>query len=228
MAGRVAALKGGSLVPVSYGVARELEQDRRSNERLIVYQVVWWWNEGEPPLRPGLLVECFSGGVVLLTERAGTPAVGASLWPQPGRRTRWWSRPAVVTRVDVLPGGYRRVVAEYRVRATPSDGRGRLSPDRRRQRRDQQDRRRSARWQTEKPLAWRVFRGRRTRMSRVVERSLDGLVLATDPQDTPSEGTRLTPGDAATRRRFGFRSAVVRRVMTSEARTRLVVAEFEA
>jgi hypothetical protein len=81
---------------------------------------------------------------------------------------------------------------------------------------------------TSKPLRWRPFRGRRIRESRVVERSLDGLVLMSRPRDAPAPGTRFAPGDLEVGDRFGFRSALVKRVEAPNPAARLIFSEIEA
>jgi len=90
------------------------------------------------------------------------------------------------------------------------------------------DRRRSDRWPTDKTLRWRVFRGRRSRPGRLIERSLDGLVLAVAPKDAPPPGTRLLPRDEGDLDRLGFRCAVVRRIERPSREVRLLFAEIEA
>ncbi len=93
---------------------------------------------------------------------------------------------------------------------------------------DDRERRNSRRWATDKPLRWRVFRGRRVRSSRMVERSLDGMVLLVDPRDVPQPGTRLLACDAIEFDRLGFRSAVVTRTTLQDDKGALVFAQIEA
>jgi hypothetical protein len=102
------------------------------------------------------------------------------------------------------------------------------TPDRRRQVRDGADRRRSARWEMNKALLWRPFRGRRIRESRVILRSLDGLVLLADRRDSLPPGARIILGVSAANDRFEFRSAVVKRTKSWHGDKRLIFAEIEA
>lgn len=103
-----------------------------------------------------------------------------------------------------------------------------FKPHRRMDDRGKTDRRRSARWETSKQLLWRVFRGRRIREGRLVERSLDGLVLSAEPCDRPRVGTRLLPGNTDVANRLGFRSAIVKRIDVPGGGTSLIFAEIEA
>lgn len=90
------------------------------------------------------------------------------------------------------------------------------------------ERRRSERWWTNQKIEWRLHRGRRLRESRLVQRSLHGLVLMTDQKDTPDIGKRLAPHADQEVDRYGFRSAVVRRVVPLAGRMNLIYAEIEA
>jgi hypothetical protein len=206
-----------------------LPPDRRRSGRIPDYRRVLWRADGDPALRSGLLVEWSGHGVTVLTEAHDTPQEGARLVPRKRSDLRGWRKPAVVTRVEPLPGGFHRVAAEF------PDSVERISPfkwvsrpDRRADERAGAGRRRSSRWETDKTLAWRVSRGRRVRESRVVERSLDGLVLAVEPRDAAPEGSRFFPYGAEPADRFGFRSAIVRRTEAPNEDYRLVFAEIEA
>ncbi len=88
------------------------------------------------------------------------------------------------------------------------------------------ERRRSARWKTDEKLLWRVTGGRRPRESRLIERSLDGLVLRTGQSDLPQVGQRICPAGPERNLRVGFRSAIVRRTKPDGAGGHLVVAEI--
>ncbi|MCG8406782.1 MAG: hypothetical protein MI923_16420 [Phycisphaerales bacterium] len=90
------------------------------------------------------------------------------------------------------------------------------------------ERRHFARWNTEKRLSWRIHRGRRIRKSIVTERSLNSLVLETAAEDAPDVGARFYPSDGEIAMKFGFRSAVVRRMEAISDDTRKVYAEIEA
>jgi hypothetical protein len=103
-----------------------------------------------------------------------------------------------------------------------------MVPQRRQSRQTEVDRRRSARWSTRRPINWRVTGGRRQRHSRVVERSLDGLVLMVEGRDFAQAGTRFVIDNPADATRFGFRAAVVRRTETLKRAVRLLYAEIEA
>jgi len=81
----------------------------------------------------------------------------------------------------------------------------------RRDNRNSQDaeRRRSERWPTDKPLSWRLRGDPKPCESIVVERSLNGLVLLTDEDETPELGEHLKPTSSEMAARHGFRCAVV-------------------
>ena len=90
------------------------------------------------------------------------------------------------------------------------------------------ERRRSNRWCTDAPLTWRVERGRRPRPGRVLERSLEGMILAVDVDDLPAVGKRLKPHEPLQGTRLGFSSAIVTRTGHGDGRLRLVYLEIEA
>jgi hypothetical protein len=167
--------------------------------------------------------------MAMLTEAQNVPKTGERIVPQKGPGDRDWRKPAIVTRVECLPGGLHRVAAEFSdtaQRAARFKREGK--PDRRGENRGSADRRRSSRWLTDKMLPWRVSRGRRIRESQLLERSLDGLVLAVEPGDAPPEGTRLFPYGAEPIDRCGFRSAIVRRTEVANDDHKLVFAEIES
>ena len=140
-----------------------------------------------------------------------------------------WPKPAAATHAQPS-SGLQDVVAESSARKA-GDG---LTPpvvhppDRCPWMRDGFDRRRSTRWEMNKTLLWRPFRGRRLRESQVILRSLDGLVLLVDRRDSLSPGARFFPGVPAAGDRFGFRSAVVKRTESGHGDKRLIFAEIEA
>ena len=103
-----------------------------------------------------------------------------------------------------------------------------VKPDRRQTSREEVERRWSERWETDTLLHWRVNRGRRLRKSRIVERSLDGVVLQVERQDLTRRGTRLLLSDPTDIKQLGFRSARVTRAEDRSPDTRLVYAEIEA
>jgi hypothetical protein len=103
-----------------------------------------------------------------------------------------------------------------------------MKADRREKPRETVDRRRSERWETNKLLHWRVYRGRRLRESHIVERSLNGVVLQVEPHDVARQGTRLLLSDPTEIDKLGFRSARVTRAEGPSAEMRLVYAEIEA
>ena len=89
--------------------------------------------------------------------------------------------------------------------------------------------RRGARRRPEnRPIVWRVARGRRQRPGRIVERSLYGLVIQTDADSAAPAGARLHPGTGESVDRLGFRSAVIQRVEAPNPEIRLMFAEIEA
>jgi len=90
------------------------------------------------------------------------------------------------------------------------------------------DRRRSPRWALDKELRWRLFRGRRVRLRRIIERSLQGLIVSAARSDVPRPGARIIPCDPDAIDELGFRSAVVKRVQIDGAHNNLVIAEIEA
>lgn len=206
-----------------------LAPDRRHWIRIPDYRSVRWRADDDPLLRSGVLVEWSAHGVTMLTEANDTPHEGVRLVPRKRRHLRGWCKPAVVTRVEPLPGAFHRVVAEFPDSVEQTGPFTWVSrPDRRTERPRSVGRRRSPRWRTNKTLAWRVSRGRRVRESRLVERSLDGLVLAVEPGDAPPEGTRFCPCGVESIDRLGFRSAIVRRTEAPNDDYRLVFAEIEA
>ena len=100
--------------------------------------------------------------------------------------------------------------------------------DSRQQERAATERRHFVRWNTEKRLSWRIHRGRRIRRSIVTERSLNSLVLETAADDAPDVGMRFCPSDSEVATKFGFRSAIVRRLEALSDDTKKVYAEIEA
>ena len=104
-----------------------------------------------------------------------------------------------------------------------------MNQDRRERDRGHVNRRKSVRWEPDKSLRWRVFRGRRIRESRIVERSLNGLVLGAQMPDAVAAGTRiLVSGGHGELDRLGFRSAIVRRTESGDGGGRMLIAEIEA
>ena len=89
-------------------------------------------------------------------------------------------------------------------------------------------RRRSKRWKTDKPIEWRIYRGRRIRDGRVIERSLEGLVLAAAGDAPASPGMRFFVSGPSPIEQHGFKSAVVRRTAIRADGRRLMFAEIEA
>ncbi len=77
-------------------------------------------------------------------------------------------------------------------------------------------------------MQWRLYRGRRSRSSRLIQRSLHGLVFVAQSQDTPDVGKRLSPHVVQHVDKYGFKSAVVRRVTPLADKSNLVYAEIEA
>ena len=75
------------------------------------------------------------------------------------------------------------------------------------------DRRDSSRWATDKVLWWRPDHGRKSRCSKIVERSLTSMAFFSSVEDAPPVGTILKPSDPLMGNRHGFRVAVVRRVV---------------
>ncbi len=90
------------------------------------------------------------------------------------------------------------------------------------------DRRRSPRWELNKPIDWRVYRGRRVRRSWIVERSMDGIAMMVAQRDAVTAGKRMVVLDMASAERFGFRSAIVRRTESRGGDERMLFAEIEA
>jgi len=206
-----------------------LMPDRRRSSRILDYRVASWRTDDDPQVKSGLLLEWSGHGLAVLTDKANAPKPGSRLVPHPRPDLRGWRKSAAVTRVEEVPNGFRLVLAEFSdlaARAAPLEGKSK--PDRREKDRGTVDRRRSLRWQIDKMLPWRVSRGRRVRRSRVLERSLDGLVFVTYPGDAPLVGTRFYSCGADIIQRFGFRSAIVRRTEAPNRDHRLVFAEIES
>lgn len=76
----------------------------------------------------------------------------------------------------------------------------------------QSDRRHSRRWPCDKEIRWRIHGGRRVRVGRVAERSLNGMVIAAPAMDLTPPGTYLKPAGREASLRHGFHTGVVRRV----------------
>jgi len=190
---------------------------------------VEWRDGANRGLHKGVFVEWSAHGMAILTEKLDTPLVGTRIAPLKRPDIRGWSKPVLVKRVDTLPGGMQLIVGEY-----VNTGSDRIKTEWRRQadRRAQQrcclGRRRSPRWSVDRELYWCVHRGRKTRIARIIERSLDGLVLLAGRDDTVPVGTRINPTTANQKERFGFRSAVVRRTQPLNEMVELLIAEIEA
>ncbi len=90
------------------------------------------------------------------------------------------------------------------------------------------ERRRSARWRLDKSVVWRVYRGRRIHTSRLVERSLEGLVLVTGAAQSIQPGKRLSFEGKKQRERLGCRLALVKGVRVREDGTHEMYLEIEA
>ncbi len=104
-----------------------------------------------------------------------------------------------------------------------------MNRDRRKQDRGHVDRRTFTRWELDKLLRWRVFRGRRIRESRMVERSLSGFALEAQMLDAVPAGTRVVAdGGPHEIDKLGFRSAVVRRSEPGSDGGRMLFVEIEA
>jgi len=99
--------------------------------------------------------------------------------------------------------------------------------DRRSAHRHASDRRRSARWRTDKAFSWRIERGRRIRGGRIAERSLHGFAMIVESRDLPKPGTRIHAVDETESDRLGIRTAVVRRVIKRDF-VPMLVAEIES
>jgi hypothetical protein len=192
---------------------------------------VTWRVERETQVRSGVLVGVSESGLALLTERAISPKPGMRILPTRQGEQRGWSRSARVTRVEPLSDLLDLIAAEYshgpRTQGPGESGTTR-TPERRSLPRGIRDRRRSARWMIDRPIRWRVYRGRRARAGRIIERSNDGLVLLVEARDLPKAGTRVYPAGSATRDWLGFASAVVRRREQPNSNIGLVFAEIES
>jgi hypothetical protein len=208
---------------------RGLIDDRRRSGRIPDYRAVEWRHETDRQLHQGIFVEWSAHGMAMLTEGIDTPKVGSRIAPQKRPDLRGWVQPALVKRVDELPGGMQLVVGEYvKIPVGESSPITRRQVDRRNGGRKGLGRRRSPRWAVNRVLSWCVHRGRKIREARVIERSLDGLVLLADRDDSLRVGTRLTPSSVDQRQRFGFRSAVIRRMQPLNEQAAVLIAEIEA
>jgi hypothetical protein len=83
---------------------------------------------------------------------------------------------------------------------------------------DQPERRRSKRWTCDMEISWRIRGGRRPRLGRVPERSLDGMIITADKKDAVPAGTFVYPGDSKTGVRHGFRKGVICRTADANER----------
>jgi len=215
--------------------------DRRTSDRLPDYRSVEWRTRGSRQHNSGTLVQWSREGVAILAEAEDTPRVGDRLTPRCRPDAPAWRRPVRVECVKSLRGGMHMVIARYADEADEAEGSpsGRrplraggamANPSRRpaHEHRPAHERRRSPRWRTDKVLNWRVHRGKKTRTSRLVLRSLDGFVLVTARHDSPREGARVHPATDKDRQRFGFHSALVKRVDRPDRDACLVYAEIEA
>ena len=210
-------------------IERELAGDRRRSGRIPDYRSVEWRGDADRRLHKGLFVEWSAHGMAMLTEKLDTPTVGTRIAPLKRPDLRGWLKPVLVKRVDTLPGGMQLVVGEYvnaiSDRAQPS---WRRQVDRRGETRRCLGRRKSPRWPMDRELSWCVHRGRKTRQARIIERSLDGLVLLAGRDDTVPVGTRINPTTLNQKERLGFRSAVVRRTQALNDTAELLIVEIEA
>ncbi len=212
--------------------ATRLGSDRRQADRIPDYRMVDWRKLGHHQEHQGTLVQWSRQGVAILAEAEDTPRCGEHLLPRPRPDATHWKRPLRVMRVVKLEGGMRMIIALFcnesdlpRVRLSGGNG----TPDRRHHNgKPKVERRRSPRWSTDKILNWRVHRGRKTRSSRLILRSLDGFVMVANPSEQPKEGARMRPATDRDRQRFGFHSARVKRVEYPHPDACLVFAEIEA
>ena len=78
------------------------------------------------------------------------------------------------------------------------------------------ERRYSTRWITNKMISWRVHHGKRVRHSKLIERSLNSMVLLSSRCDVPPIGAYVHPDDEKSGDRHGFRLAIVRRIHERE------------
>jgi hypothetical protein len=90
------------------------------------------------------------------------------------------------------------------------------------------ERRRSDRWMTAKTIDWRISGGRRVRHGVVPQRSMDGIVICTGPEDVAPEGTRVFPVGDQSGLRHGFRDGVIRRTSQIDMETHLLFVEILA
>lgn len=206
---------------------KRIRAERRQSHRTACSHCVFWRSANDPHHRRDLLVSLSETGFALVTAPEHAPKPGSTIACGCRSDRRAPERPAIVTRVDHISAALDLVAAErieQNITTPPTEPE--IPP--KRGCKSCRERRRSQRWETRKNLRWRVSGGRRIRESRLVERSLDGLVLVTRASDTPRVGARIVPEDLNLADRFGFRSAVVRRTRPVSWHERLVFAEIEA
>ena len=207
--------------------------DQRQSRRILDFRTVGWRVVGETEEYLGWLVQWSGSGIALLTERPDTPSPGCRIEPH-GRTCRMWKRQARVVRTESLSGLLCLAAAEYCADEPVSPpepaapGPLGVSPDRRHSRRNQIDRRRSARWRLRKALTWRVHRGRQIHRGQIIARSLDGLVVCVPKKEAPSTETRIHSCGEDAVFRFGFKSAIVRRIEPANDGKALLIAEVES
>jgi hypothetical protein len=196
--------------------------------RIADYRTVSWNDPERESTSTGLLVEWSGNGLALLASAKDAPSEGACLVPKTRPDVRGWNRPAIVRRTEQLSSTLQLIIAEFVPSPSGKQPPATVYPDRRGTPRDSLDRRRSKRWRTNKTLTWRVHRGRRDRHGRVIEQSLDGLVMLVDQQDELHEGDRFSPSGRNGGNPFTFQTAIVRRTRQLQPDTELVFAEIEA
>lgn len=199
------------------------------------YRTVGWSLGSQASERCGWLVDWSRYGFAMITEKADSPPVGANVCPRPRPDVRGWDRPAVVRRVDALSDLLDLVGAECTPEAHAEGPDGNVAPGQagepsdHGQNEDQEvERRRSTRRPTDRTVRFRVARGHKPRAGRIVERSLDGLVIEAPARDAVRVGQRLHALAGTTADEFGFRAAVVRRVEERSPRQHRICAEIEA
>lgn len=202
--------------------------DRRRSSRLADYKTVTWQCMNSKAQGEGILVQWSAHGLALLIEKPDTPAPGDRLLPRKRPDLRGWSRQVCVQRVQPLSDLLNLVAAEYVEEDNYRDRKWQVHRDRRKSTRQGKERRRSRRQATDKGMDWRIARGRRTRHSRLVERSLDGFVMMIDKQDTVPEGTRIHPISEPQDLSCPFNTAVIKRTHQLNDSVGLVFAEIEA
>jgi hypothetical protein len=206
---------------------------RRRSDRISDYKAVSWRQQGKRTYCDGWLVDWSAHGVGLVMELKEVPAEGTVIYPKQRPDLRAWRRPAVVRRIEPLSDLLYLVAAEYteagrRTGArTSKRPRPALTPDAHSLDDNHEGGSASNHRVVNRPLQWRVDRGRKVREALLVGRSDRNVILLTDDDDVLSKGMRLRTGAPDEETGLGFESMVIERVEDRVPGSKLVYAEIE-